>query len=94
MKNKIEPEIVQHPSTPDEIKNPEFLVDQCLAEFFRDVLHTIAEYGFEVDKREFHSDFRLIIEITTALLLKQEGIHHELQVVLGENNILNTVEEE
>ena len=90
----IEPEIVQHPSTPEEIKNPEYLVEQCLAEFFPGMLQTIAEYGFEVDNKEFHSDFRLVIEITRAILLKQENIRHELQALLGNNNILNTVEED
>ena len=88
----IEVEIVQHPSTPEEMHDPRGLVEKCMGEFFPEVLQTIAEYGFEVDTEEFHSDFRLIVEFMRASLYKQKGLHHDLQLALGENNTLNTDE--
>ena len=85
--------IVQHPSTPEEMKNPQDLIEKCMGEFFPHMINIIAEYGFDVESKEFHDDFRLVVEFTRAMLLKQVGIHHDLQLVLGRNNILNNDEE-
>ena len=38
----METMIVQHPSTPEEMKNPQHLIEQCMAEFFP---HVIASMG-------------------------------------------------
>ena len=86
--------IVQHPSTPEEMKNPQELIEKCMAEFFPHVISTMAEFGFEVETKEFHDDFRLIVEFTRATLMKQHGLYHDLQMALGENNILYKDEKE
>lgn len=84
--------IVQHPSTPDVVLNPRLLIEQCLAKVFPEVIKTMAEFGFNIEDGEFHTDLRLVIEFTRALLLKQRGVHHDLQLALGTNNVLNTDE--
>ena len=59
----IEPMIVQHPSTPEEMKNPQELIEKCMAEFFPHVISTMAEFGFEVETKEFHEIDIFLIEI-------------------------------
>ena len=86
--------IVQHPSTPEGMKNPQHLIEQCMAEFFPHVIASMADFGFDVETKEFHDDFRLIVEFTRAILMKQHGLHHDLQIALGANNILNNDDEE
>ena len=90
----METMIVQHPSTPEEMKNPQHLVEQCMADFFPHVIASMADFGFDVESKEFHEDFRLIVEFTRASLFKQVGLHHDLQLALGENNILNNDDED
>ena len=76
--------IIQHPSTPEDMKNPRELVDQCMAEFFPYVIEIMMEYGVEVEDTNFQNDFRLLVELSRALLLKQKGVYHELQAVFEE----------
>ena len=90
----LEKMIIQHPSTPEEMGKPQSMAEQCMADFFPQVIATIADWGFDVEEQEFHDDFRLIVEFTRALLFKQVGLHHDLQIALGENNILNRDEKE
>ena len=85
----METMIVQHPSTPEEMKNPQHLIEQCMADFFPHVIASMADFGFDVETKEFHDDFRLIVEFTRATLMKQVGLEHDLQIALGKNNILN-----
>ena len=92
MNEHIDPEIVQHPSTPEEMHNPQGLVEACMAEFFPEVLQITAEYGFDVNTKEFLSDFRLVVEFMRATLYKQKGLYHDLQLVLGDNYNLNSDE--
>ena len=81
--------IVQHPSTPEHIKKPGLLAEECMAEIFPHVIATMAEFGFDVESNKFHSDMRLVVEFVKAILFEQLGLHHDLQLALGKNNVLN-----
>mgnify|MGYP001365987131 CR=1 FL=1 len=81
--------IIQHPSTPEDMKNPRELVDQCMAEFFPYVIEIMMDYGVDVEDLTFQKDFRLLVEFSRALLLKHRGVHHELQAVFEETLNIN-----
>ncbi len=81
--------IIQHPSTPKDMQQPHEIVEQCMAEFFPYVIDTLVDYGYNVNKPEFQKEFRLLVELTRALLLKEKGVSHELQVLFEAGAILN-----
>ena len=85
--------IIQHPSTPENMKKPQEMVDQCMAEFFPYVIEIMVDYGFKVDDVDFQRDFRVLVEFTRAIMLKQKGLPHELQIVFENSGILNIEED-
>tara|TARA_Y100001963_G_scaffold83851_1_gene116208 strand:+ start:105 stop:371 length:267 start_codon:yes stop_codon:yes gene_type:complete len=86
--------IIQHPSTPEDMRNPQEVVEQCMAEFFPYLLEIVMDYGFDAYDKRFQDELRVLIEFARAILLKQKGVSHELQVVFEENGILNTEDTE
>ena len=81
--------IIQHPSTPEDMRNPQEVVDQCMAEFFPYLLEIVMDYGFDAYDKDFQNELRVLVEFARAILLKQKGVEHEVQVVFKENGILN-----
>ena len=89
MKNKI----VQHPSTPDYIKDPTYLAESCLSESMPILIEIMDSHGFDVRTDTFKQDFRLVVEMLRAMMHGQLGVHHDLNVGLGENNPLNILDD-
>ena len=81
--------IIQHPSTPEDMRNPQEVVEQCMAEFFPYLLEIVMDYGFDAYDKDFQNELRVLVEFARAILLKQKGVEHELQVVFEEKGILN-----
>jgi len=85
--------IVQHPSTPEELKKPEVFAENLLEEMCPLMLEMIAEWEFDIHNEDFHRDFRIVVEVMRAILYGQLGIQHDLQVGLGTNNPLKKLED-
>lgn len=85
MTNKI----VQHPSTPEHIKDPTYLAENCLTESMPILIDILDSHGFDVRTENFQQDFRLIVEMLRAMMFGQLGVHHDLHIGLGDNNPLN-----
>lgn len=81
--------IVQHPSTPDDVKKPNMMAELALGELIPVSLDVLNEYGFETSSEDFVRDYKIVIEITRAILYGQLGLRHDLHMGLGENNPLN-----
>ena len=89
MNNKI----VQHPSTPEDLKHPETPADELLAEMCPLMIDMIHDWGFNIQEETFQQDFRIVVEILRAVLYGQLGVEHELQVGLGLNNPLTKLDD-
>ena len=82
-------DIVQHPSTPDDVKKPNMMAELALSELVPLTMEIMNEYGFETTSEDFVRDYKIVVEITRALLFGQLGLRHDLHIGLGENNPLN-----
>ena len=82
--------IVQHPSTPDDIRQPNLRAALLLQEIVPLTLEIMQEFGFETTSDGFVKDYKIVIEITRAILYGQLGIRHDLHIGLGNNNPLNS----
>ena len=89
MKKKI----VQHPSTPEELRQPEVIAERLLAELCPLMLELIDEWEFDIHSEDFSRDFRIVVEVLRAVLYGQLGVKHDLQVGLGTNNPLKKLED-
>ena len=89
MKKKI----VQHPSTPEDLREPEIVAEKLLNEMCPLMIELIADWEFYIHDEDFARDFRIVVELLRAILYGQLGVKHELQVGLGSNNPLKEVEE-
>ena len=85
--------IVQHPSTPEDLREPEIIAERLLGEMCPLMLELIADWEFDIHNEDFAQDFRIVVELLRAILYWQLGVGHELQVGLGSNNPLKQVEE-
>ena len=85
--------IVQHPSTPDDLKHPETPAEDLLAEMCPLMIDMIDEWGFDLNHETFQQDFRIVVDILRAVLYGQLGLDHELHVGLGINNPLTKLED-
>ena len=83
--------IVQHPSTPEDLREPEIIADRLLAEMCPLMIEMIAEWEFDIHDEDFARDFRIVVEILRAILYGQLGVQHDLQIGLGSNNPLKKV---
>ena len=81
--------IVQHPSTPDDVKKPNMMAELALSELVPLTMELMNEYGFETTSEDFVRDYKIVVEITRAILYGQLGLRHDLHIGLGENNPLN-----
>ena len=50
--------IIQHPSTPEDMRNPQEVVEQCMAEFFPYLLEIVMDYGFDAYDKDFQNELR------------------------------------
>ena len=82
--------IVQHPSTPEELKQPTLRAELVLQEIVPTTLDIMQEFGFETTSEDFIKDYKIVIEIIRAILYGQLGVRHELHIGLGDNNPLNS----
>ena len=82
-------DIVQHPSTPDDVKKPNMMAELALSEVVPLTMEIMNEYGFETTSEDFVRDYKIVVEITRAILYGQLGLRHDLHIGLGENNPLN-----
>ena len=82
--------IVQHPSTPDDIRQPNLRAEMLLQEIVPLTLEIMQEFGFETTSKGFVQDYKIVIEIIRAILYGQLGIKHDLHIGLGNNNPLNS----
>ena len=89
MKKKI----VQHPSTPEDLREPEIVAEKLLNEMCPLMIELIADWEFDIHDEDFARDFRIVVELLRAILYGQLGVNHELQVGLGSNNPLKQVED-
>ena len=85
--------IVQHPSTPEDLKQPEVIAERLLAELCPLILELIDDWEFDIHSEDFSRDFRIVVEVMRAILYGQLGIQHDLQVGLGTNNPLKKLED-
>ena len=85
--------IVQHPSTPEDLREPEIVAEKLLNEMCPLMIELIADWEFDIHDEDFARDFRIVVELLRAILYGQLGVNHELQVGLGSNNPLKQVEE-
>ena len=85
--------IVQHPSTPEDLREPEIVAEKLLNEMCPLMIELIADWEFDIHDEDFARDFRIVVELLRAILYGQLGVNHELQVGLGSNNTLKQVEE-
>tara|TARA_Y100000310_G_scaffold265380_1_gene276411 strand:+ start:4768 stop:5127 length:360 start_codon:yes stop_codon:yes gene_type:complete len=85
--------IVQHPSTPDDLRQPEVVAERLLAEMCPLMIELIADWEFDIHDEDFARDFRIVVELLRAILYGQLGVGHELHVGLGSNNPLKQVED-
>ena len=85
--------IVQHPSTPEDLRKPEIVAERLLAEMCPLMIELIANWEFDIHNEDFTRDFRIVVELLRAILYQQLGVGHELQVGLGSNNPLKQVED-
>ena len=85
--------IVQHPSTPEDLREPEIVAEKLLNEMCPLMIELIADWEFDIHNEDFAQDFRIVVELLRAILYGQLGVGHELQVGLGSNNPLKEVEE-
>ena len=83
--------IVQHPSTPEDLRQPEVLAERLLSEMCPLMIELIADWEFDIHSEEFSLDFRIVVEILRAILYGQLGVKHDLQIGLGSNNPLKKV---
>ena len=86
--------IVQHPSTPEDLREPEIIAERLLAEMCPLMIELIAEWEFDIHDEDFARDFRIVVEILRAILYGQLGVKHDLQIGLGSNNPLIKVTDE
>jgi len=84
--------IVQHPSTPKELRQPEEIAEKLLNEMCPLMIELIADWEFDIHNEDFARDFRIVVELLRSILYGQLGVSHELQVGLGSNNPLKEVE--
>lgn len=85
--------IVQHPSTPTDLRKPEVVAERLLAEMCPLMIELIADWEFDIHSEDFARDFRIVVEILRAILYGQLGVSHELQIGLGSNNPLIKIED-
>ena len=85
--------IVQHPSTPEDLREPEIVAEKLLNEMCPLMIELIADWEFDIHDEDFARDFRIVVELLRAILYGQLGVNHELQVGLGSNNPLKQVGE-
>ena len=85
--------VVQHPSTPDHIKDPSYLAENCLSEAMPLLIEMLEYHGFDIRTEHFQQDFRLVVEMLRAMLFVQLGIPHDLHMGMGENNPLNILDD-
>ena len=83
--------IVQHPSTPKDLREPEIVAERLLAEMCPLMIELIADWEFDIHDEDFARDFRIVVEILRAILYGQLGVQHDLQIGLGSNNPLKKV---
>jgi len=83
---KVTPKIVQHPSTPEEVKSPQLPAEDALSEALPMLIDILIDSGFDCHCEVFQRDFRIVVELLRAILYGQLGIKHELQRGLGSNN--------
>jgi len=83
--------IVQHPSTPDDLRQPEVVAERLLAEMCPLMIELIADWEFDIHNEDFARDFRIVVELLRAILYGQLGVQHDLQIGLGSNNPLKKV---
>ena len=86
--------IVQHPNTPDELKPPSLSAELVLQEIVPTTLEIMQDYDFETISEDFVKDYKIVIEITRAILYGQLGLRHDLHIGLGSNNPINTYKDE
>ena len=82
-------DIVQHPSTPDDVKTPNMMAELALSELVPLTMELMNEYGFETSSEDFVKDYKIVVEIIRAILYGQLGLRHDLHIGLGNNNPLN-----
>ena len=70
--------IVQHPSTPDEIQNPEELIEMCLQDIFVPAIQVAEGYDFNIHDENFQNYLPIVVNCMRAILQQQRGIHHPL----------------
>ena len=70
--------IVQHPSTPKVLQNPQETIESCLQDIFVPAIEIISEYGFDIHDKDFQSYLPIVVDCMRATLLAQRGIHHPL----------------
>ena len=86
--------IVQHPNTPDELKQPSLRAELVLQEIVPTTLEIMQDYDFETISEDFVKDYKIVLEITRAILYGQLGLRHDLHFGLGSNNPINTYKDE
>ena len=82
-------DIVQHPSTPEDVKTPNMMAELALSELVPLTMELMNEYGFETSSEDFVKDYKIVVEIIRAILYGQLGLRHDLHIGLGNNNPLN-----
>ena len=70
--------VVQHPSTPEEIQNPEELIEICLQDIFVPAIQVVEGYDFDIHDEKFQNYLPIVVNCMRAILQDQRGIHHPL----------------
>ena len=65
------------------------MAELALSELVPLTMEIMNEYGFETTSEDFVRDYKIVVEITRAILYGQLGLRHDLHIGLGENNPLN-----
>tara|TARA_B100000745_G_C20114941_1_gene381653 strand:- start:312 stop:599 length:288 start_codon:yes stop_codon:yes gene_type:complete len=85
--------ILQHPNTPEDLLQPNLRAELTLQEIVPTTLEIMHDYDFETISEDFVKDYKIVIEITRAILYGQLGIRHDLHIGLGLSNPLNNPKE-